>query len=719
MSELKDDPELQPTDKLTSSVAGLQKDPIIDLARVITIKRKLVVGFGGLIVLIVFNIVINMLELRGVEERAISVIEHRYPITIQFLKFSDELNLATTHLNGYLLTGLKEYKRDYLQLEKNIQQQFTDIHQLEKAGEIDFDSIKLRDFNEAMHNFFQFASRLIHLRDNESENYPGLALANKFLLPNATGYLDLSSQLIREAQDEPPSQQQQRIISILSDIRYSWQQMMNAIRLYFNTRNESVLINMELYDQLNLQRLEELKSMNIDIGFNGLEELEAYSEAWHEQLPEVIELFRDDAWRADAYLMKTEVRPVVEQLRTILFELSRTQISASKADGETLTHHLRRIRQYSGLILFITLILGVTLAVMLSHSIIPPIQKLMQASKRVANGDLNSEVMVSRFDEVGQLTQSFNSMIQDLRAAAENKQRYLKEVESLNQQLEKRVETKIEELKSTQSQLLQSEKLASIGQLAAGVAHEINNPVGYINSNISTLKQYLKDLFRVLDGYEQIEKQVQGETIFSEVKNIKDEVDLSYLKEDIEELMDESQEGVTRVKQIVQDLKDFSHVDEAEWQWADLHKGLDSTLNVAHNETKYKAEIIKQYGDIPHVKCMPSQINQVFMNLIVNAAHAIEKRGLITISTRSDEVSVYIAIADTGKGMSEDVLKRIFDPFYTTKPIGKGTGLGLSLSYGIIEKHNGQIKVESEVGSGTTFTIVLPVEQDKVKKVDK
>jgi len=192
-----------------------------------------------------------------------------------------------------------------------------------------------------------------------------------------------------------------------------------------------------------------------------------------------------------------------------------------------------------------------------------------------------------------------------------------------------------ENLRSVQSQLLQSDKMASIGQLAAGVAHEINNPVGFINSNINSLAQYLQDLFKVIDAYEQLEKNVQNNEDLVYVNSVKEDVELDFLKRDIVDLIEESQEGVTRVKQIVQDLKDFSHVGEAEWQWADLHRGLDSTLNVARNEIKYKAEIVKEYGDIPEIKCMAPQLNQVFMNLLVNAAHSIEGHGNIAIKNLS------------------------------------------------------------------------------------
>ena len=271
----------------------------------------------------------------------------------------------------------------------------------------------------------------------------------------------------------------------------------------------------------------------------------------------------------------------------------------------------------------------------------------------------------------------------------------------------------IKKLQDAQDQLLQSEKMASIGQLAAGVAHEINNPVGYINSNIGSLKNYLADLLSLLECYENSEEKIQDLELLQSIQKMKKDVDLEYLKTDIRDLINESEEGVTRVKKIVQDLKDFSHVDEAEWQWTDLHNGLDSTLNIVHNELKYKAEVIKEYGDIPQIECIISQLNQVFMNLLVNAAHAIETRGTITVRTGTEDDGVWVEIEDTGKGMDETTRKRIFDPFFTTKPVGQGTGLGLSLSFGIIQKHSGKIIVTSEPGKGSCFHIWLPVQKSE------
>lgn len=186
---------------------------------------------------------------------------------------------------------------------------------------------------------------------------------------------------------------------------------------------------------------------------------------------------------------------------------------------------------------------------------------------------------------------------------------------------------------------------------------------------------------------------------------------LAFLIEDIPSLLKESQDGLARVKRIVQDLKDFSHVDESNWQHANLEQGMDSTLNVVANEIKYKAQVVKEYCRLPDVECMPSQLNQVFLNLLMNAAQAIDNKGIITVRTGLAGDEVWVEVEDTGKGIAPENLHRIFDPFFTTKPIGKGTGLGLSLSYRIVQKHRGRIEVKSEVGKGTTFRVCLPLRQ--------
>jgi two-component system, NtrC family, sensor kinase len=270
-------------------------------------------------------------------------------------------------------------------------------------------------------------------------------------------------------------------------------------------------------------------------------------------------------------------------------------------------------------------------------------------------------------------------------------------------------------LSQAQEQLVQSEKLASLGQLAAGVAHEINNPIGYVQSNLSSLKNYVDDFMGLLQSFEQAVMALpEDHPERVQALNLKAQKDLDYLREDVPALISESGEGVARVRQIVADLKDFSRLDNSQdWQFADLHQGIESTLNIVSNEMKYKADVIKEFAQLPEIECMPSRLNQVFMNLLVNAAHAMTSgRGKIWIRTGMDGADkVWVEVIDNGCGIKPENIRKIFDPFYTTKPVGQGTGLGLSLSYSIVQKHGGDIKVVSLPRAGSTFRVVLPVRQ--------
>jgi signal transduction histidine kinase len=288
------------------------------------------------------------------------------------------------------------------------------------------------------------------------------------------------------------------------------------------------------------------------------------------------------------------------------------------------------------------------------------------------------------------------------------------EVRRVQRELElnyERIKQTNNRLEEAQNQLLQSEKMASIGQLAAGVAHEINNPIGFVSSNLGSLRGYVEPIFDLLALLKDQPREALPAELRDALVRLDKAVDLEFVQEDLPQLLNESEDGLLRVKKIVQDLKDFSRVDHADWQDADLNAGLDSTLNVVMNEVKYKAEVRKDYGVLPPVRCIAAQLNQVFMNLIVNAAHAIAERGTITLVTRAvDDDWVCVEISDTGSGMSEEVKRRIFEPFFTTKPVGQGTGLGLSLSFSIVQKHGGRIEVDSEIGVGTRFKVWIPVQ---------
>ncbi len=338
-------------------------------------------------------------------------------------------------------------------------------------------------------------------------------------------------------------------------------------------------------------------------------------------------------------------------------------------------------------------------------------------------------------DKLYHTINELKSVHNHLEERAEERTIELKKVnEQLQQEIEKHkcseeelkksrndLEQAVNELKNTQAQMLQSEKMVSIGQLAAGVAHEINNPTAFVCSNLNTLSEYQNDISRLLGEYKKFLSEMKAivennnsltaikEKLIS-IEAYEKDVDIDFTLNDIPVMLKETKDGTARIKKIVADLKDFSHPGENEAKHANINQCLDSTLNIVWNEIKYKATVVKDYGDLPEVICYYQQLNQVFVNLLVNAAQAIEEKGEIKLTTRVIDEEIEIIIADTGQGISEEHLSRIFDPFFTTKEIGKGTGLGLNVADNIIQKHMGTIQANSKIGEGTSFIIHLPIE---------
>lgn len=266
-----------------------------------------------------------------------------------------------------------------------------------------------------------------------------------------------------------------------------------------------------------------------------------------------------------------------------------------------------------------------------------------------------------------------------------------------------------EKLKTTHHQLVQQEKMASIGQLAAGVAHEINNPMGFISSNLETLGKYADRLRQFMAVQDEVLKGVADPEAIGMLAEARKRLKIDYVLDDIPALVAESNDGAVRVRTIVQNLKGFSRTDLAEMEPANINECLERAISIAWNELKYKVTLERDFGELPTVNCYPQQLGQVFLNFLVNAAHAIEQHGEIKVSTRVGEGNVLISVTDTGCGIPAENIDRIFEPFFTTKEIGTGTGLGLAISYEIVKSHGGTIDVDSQVGRGTTFTVRLPI----------
>lgn len=336
---------------------------------------------------------------------------------------------------------------------------------------------------------------------------------------------------------------------------------------------------------------------------------------------------------------------------------------------------------------------------------------------RLGNSD-NLLILKKPFEDI-EVLQMANAMVQKWNSTAQAQWK-MNQLEALVQQRTERIaaqnrqlEDKIDELNQTRAQLIQSEKLAAIGQLAAGIAHEINNPMGFVHSNLDVLAGYADAIAQISTACEQLQQtSSQGKDTTFERENLsrlKRELDFAYILEDLPQLIQEALGGAARVKEIVADLKDYSHMKQVEMAPENLNQLIEQAINISKNETKYHVNIIKDLVALPLVPCWRNKLTQVILNLLVNASQSIEHDGQITIRTRADKKRVNIAVEDNGCGIAPEHLDKIFDPFFTTKEIGTGTGLGLHISHSIIESHGGTLSVESTLGRGSIFIITLPI----------
>ncbi|HBG47979.1 MAG TPA: hypothetical protein DDW90_00400 [Cyanobacteria bacterium UBA9971] len=357
-------------------------------------------------------------------------------------------------------------------------------------------------------------------------------------------------------------------------------------------------------------------------------------------------------------------------------------------------------------ILFI--VFGFWAAFILAKYVTKPIKNLVEVAEEFSQGNLKFRTDVKSEDEIGVLAKAFNTMadkLNDLYNSLEQKvMDRTHELSRINLQLKRANK----EIKDAQSMVVHNEKMRSLGQLVAGVAHELNNPINFIYGNLSHLKNYSNDLIQIIAKYEEFKNQLPEEKI-QEIEKLKEDLEYEFIVEDLSLLIKSCHEGAERSKQIILDLKNFSRLDEAMVKEVDIHEGIDSALNILESKYKDRVTVHKQYGEIPQIMCYAGQINQVFMNVLDNAAQAIEGNGNVYVRTKVIDQDAVIEIEDTGPGIDEETLPKIFDPFFTTKPVGEGTGLGLSICYKIIKSHNGKMEVESEKGKGTKFIIKIPV----------
>lgn len=370
-------------------------------------------------------------------------------------------------------------------------------------------------------------------------------------------------------------------------------------------------------------------------------------------------------------------------------------LGASKRDAKAV---LKNVNVAFFLVVSTVLALLIVMIWVSSNAVLKPLQDLVAATQNITNNDAPVEIPVTSETEIGLLTDAFNTMSRNIsRARAELKNKII-ELEKANLQI-----------KDTQTKLLHNSKMVSLGQLVAGVAHELNNPIGFIYSNMSHLREYADKLMKYA---EEAEKNPHN------IHRLHKELDIDFIKEDLPKLVRSCEDGARRTRDIVLGLRNFSRLEATELRDLDVHDSLDATLNLIKGEIKGRVDVVRNFGNIPKVTCFSSQINQVFMNILSNAVQAIDGNGTIWIATKVTKLRgkgdmVAISIQDSGKGMTPEIQEKIFDPFFSTKGVGQGTGLGLSITYGIVLNHGGDIQVKSQPGTGTEFIITIPVKPDE------
>lgn len=380
-----------------------------------------------------------------------------------------------------------------------------------------------------------------------------------------------------------------------------------------------------------------------------------------------------------------------------------------------LSHYIRDLTSKNPTLAIIFLLLGSFCALVMIKLVTVPLNFLTNAVKIFSTGNFKHKIPTTYYKELNILIHAFNEMASIIHKTHASLEEKIKERTAEISQKNEQLNSAMNELKEAQAMIVHGEKMRSLGELVAGITHEINNPVNFIYGNLTHLNNYSQDLMEIIDKYEEYQELLPEDKKL-EMQKLLEEKEYKYLKEDLPDLIKSCREGTVRTKNIVMDLKNFSRTEKMVINEIEINKEINTTLNILYNKYKNRITIHKEYGEVSTIDCYGGQINQVLMNIIDNAIFAIKETGDIYIRTKDDGKNIIVEIEDNGVGISEENLSKVFEPFFTTKGVGEGTGLGMSISYKIIETHGGKINIESELGKGTKFTIILPKDGLKEQK---
>jgi signal transduction histidine kinase len=692
------------------------------------LAQKLNLGFGTLAVLTLLVVGRTYFTSAGATDSIHRTQAVRMPSALASAQAQANLLNMMSDMRGYLATGEADFQHGYHNTRHQFEQDLATLNRLLNQQPT-AQKQRLLELQTTYQKWSEISDKIFSLQDKIHDNQPALKILEQEGEVLIGRINNLTRQMLTIQEDRPDADI--HLLKEILEFNSTFSLMISALRSYLVTRDpefrfeysSQLAVNQKLWEHMAHDR--QLMTAEQQALLDQI----AQKRKSLLKLPDT--MFRaveSDRYRQDLYLFQSQSEPLADRMLKLLHSVVTEQQTALTQELQAGSSSLDSIQGQNLLTGIAAIAFSLGMTIFFRRQIANPIQRLTEATTQITEGNLDVNAPVESQDEIGTLAVTFNQMTAYLKESQENLQTYnrnleakveerTQELQSKNQQLEQA----FDELKQTQIQLIQTEKMSSLGQLVAGIAHEINNPVNFIHGNVSFARQYIQQLLELFHLYQ------SSFEATPEIDRKIDEIDPQFLEEDLQKIITSMQVGTDRIREIVKSLRIFSRLDEAEVKSVNIHEGIDSTLMILQSRlketgTRPAITITKNYGDIPAVECYAGQLNQVIMNILSNGIDALEDAiaqntcpdwtPSITLETSATAGYFTLQIMDNGPGMAEEVKQRLFDPFFTTKEVGKGTGLGMSISHQIItEKHGGKLECVSTPGAGATFIIAIPILQ--------